>query len=223
MMRRMLWTLWRLFVSWNIGLIGAIIAFFVFDYQFFISFLSGTALMVITSVYMKRKSDKIVAGDLLKEEKEYISSQLKDARKKIKRIGRARFKVRSLVTWNKISRIYSASQKILAAVEQDPQRFRAAQSFFITKLDSAVTMIEKYIYLIHQPVRNAEMNEAIRNAERLLGELAKTAEQELLHILSDDVFDLDVEVKLLKQALDQPAGMNMNCKKEKVKEYERIR
>jgi 5-bromo-4-chloroindolyl phosphate hydrolysis protein len=217
-------TLWRLFVSWNIGLIGAIIVFFVFDYQFFLSFLSGTALMVITSAYMKRKADKIVTSDLLKEEKDYIRSQLKEAGKKIKRIGRARFRVRSLVTWNRISRIYVASQKILAAAEQDPRRFRAAQSFFITTLDSAVTMIEKYIYLVRQPVRSQEMNEAIRNAEELLGELAASTEQELLRILSDDVFDLDVEVKLLKQALEQPKEQNVfNWQTDKEEMYERIR
>jgi 5-bromo-4-chloroindolyl phosphate hydrolysis protein len=223
-MRKVLRTIWRLFVSWNVGLIGAIIVFFVFDYQFFLSFLSGTALMVITSAYMKRKADKIAASDLLKDEKEYIRSELKEARKKINRIGRARFKVRSFVIWNQISRIYAASQKILAAVEQDPRRFRAAQSFFITTLDSAVTMIEKYVYLIRQPVRSQEMNEAIRNAEGLLRELAASTEQELLRILSDDAFDLDVEVKLLKQALEQPKEQNvLQLQREKVEEYERIR
>ncbi|MBA2870310.1 5-bromo-4-chloroindolyl phosphate hydrolysis protein [Anoxybacillus calidus] len=223
-MRKVLRTLWRLFVSWNIGLIGAIIVFFVFDYQFFLSFLSGTALMVITSAYMKRKADKVVTSDLLKEEKDYIRSELKEADKKIKRIGRARFKVRSLVTWNQISRIYAASQKILAAVEQDPRRFRAAQSFFITTLDSAVTMIEKYIYLVRQPVRSQEMNEAIRNAEGLLGELAASTEQELLRILSDDVFDLDVEIKMLKQALEQPKEQNVfHWQRDKEERYERIR
>jgi 5-bromo-4-chloroindolyl phosphate hydrolysis protein len=223
-MRKTLMTLWRLFVSWNIGFIGAVIAFFVFDYQFFLSFLSGTTLMVITFFYMKRKADKVIASDFLKEEKAYIRSQLKETQKKIKRIGRARFKVRSFVMWNKISRIYSNAQKILAAVEQEPRRFRAAQSFFITTLDSAVTIIEKYVYLTSQPVRNQEMNEAIRNTEKLLDELATSTEQELLRILSEDVFDLDVEVKLLKQALEQPhEQMYMNWKKEKEEEYERIR
>ncbi|RAK16599.1 5-bromo-4-chloroindolyl phosphate hydrolysis protein [Anoxybacillus vitaminiphilus] len=223
-MRKALKTLWRLFVSWNIGLIGAIVVFFVFDYQFFLSFLSGTVLMVITSAYMKRKEDKIVASDLFKEEKDYIRSELKEADKKIKRMGRARFKVRSLVIWNHISRIYTASRKILDAVEQDPRRFRAAQSFFITTLDSAVTMIEKYIYLVRQPVRSQEMNEAIRNAEELLRELAASTEQELLRILSDDVFDLDVEVKLLKQALEQPKEENvLQWQRKKEEEYERIR
>jgi 5-bromo-4-chloroindolyl phosphate hydrolysis protein len=173
---------------------------------------------------MKRKADKIVTSDLLKEEKDYIRSELKEADKKIKRIGRARFKVRSLVTWNQISRIYAASQKILAAVEQDPRRFRAAQSFFITTLDSAVTIIEKYIYLVRQPVRSHEMNEAIRNAEGLLRELAASTEQELLRILSDDVFDLDVEIKMLKQALEQPKEQNVfNWQRDKEERYERIR
>lgn len=222
MMKRFFMMLWRLFVSWNVGLLVAVVTFFLFNYQFFLSFLSGTAAMVITSMYMKRRAHRIVAGHLLKEEKEYIRSQLAEARKKWKRIRRTRFNVRSLVMWQKISRIATTVEKMIRAVEQYPHKFRVAQSFFINELDLAVTIIEKYVYLVNQPVRNEEMKEALWKTERLLDELVKSAEQRLLELLSDDVFDLNVETKLLEQSLEQQK-QSATTEWGKEKEYETVR
>ncbi|MBB5323116.1 5-bromo-4-chloroindolyl phosphate hydrolysis protein [Anoxybacillus tepidamans] len=221
-MKRLFMTLWRWFVSWNVGFVTAIIAFFLFDYQFFLSFVSGTAAMLATSVYMKRKARRIVANGLLKEEKDYIRTQLAEAWKKWKRMRRARLKVRSLVMWQKISHISATVEKMIRAVEQHPQKFRIAQSFFIHELDSAVTMIEKYVYLIHQPVRNAEMKEVLRKTEQLLDELIAAAEKRLLEILSDDVFDLQVETKLLEQSLEQQKPLE-SSEWRKERDYETVR
>jgi 5-bromo-4-chloroindolyl phosphate hydrolysis protein len=221
-MKKFFMTLWRLFVSWNVGLIVAIVTFFLFNYQFFLSFLSGTAVMFITSAYMKRKAHRIVASDLLKEEKDYIRTQLMEARKKWKRMRRARLKVRSLVMWQKISRVCTAVEKMMDAVRQHPHQFRAAQSFFMNELDLAVTIIEKYVYLVNQPVRNEEMREALYRTETLLDELVSSAEQRLLEILSNDVFDLKIDTKLLEQSLEQQQqSATMEWRKEK--EYETVR
>ncbi|MCZ0755014.1 5-bromo-4-chloroindolyl phosphate hydrolysis family protein [Anoxybacillus sp. J5B_2022] len=221
-MKRWFMMLWRWFVSWNVGFVTAIIAFFLFDYQFFLSFVSGTAAMLATSVYMKRKAHRIVANGLLKEEKDYIRTQLAEAWKKWKRMRRARLKVRSLVMWQKISHISATVEKMIRAVEQHPRKFRIAQSFFIHELDSAVTMIEKYVYLIHQPVRNNEMKEALRKTEQLLDELVVVAEKRLLEILSDDVFDLQVETKLLEQSLEQQKPLE-SSEWRKERDYETVR
>lgn len=217
MVKRLMMMVWRWFVSWNIGLITAIVAFFSFRYHFFLSFLSGTLAMVVTSIYMKRREQRIVAPDLLKEEKRYIQAELAQARKQWKRMRRARLKVRSLVMWQKISHLSATVEKMIRAVEQQPRKFRLAQSFFLHELDCAVTMIEKYVYLIHQPVRNADMQEALRKTERLLDELVVASEQRLLEILSDDLFALQIETKLLEQSLEQP------LEQRKEQEHESVR
>lgn len=202
-MKQLLQTLWRWFVSWNVGVIVAVTTFFLTDFRFFPSFLSGMGAMLVTSIVMKKRDGRIATGGLLKEEKVYIRSQLHEARKKWKQMRIARFRVRSLVMWQKISRICTAVDKMICAVEQHPHQFRLAQSFFLNELPMAVTMIEKYVYLINQPVRNQEMKEALWKTERLLDEVAASAERRLLEILSNDVFDLQVETKLLEQSLEQ--------------------
>jgi 5-bromo-4-chloroindolyl phosphate hydrolysis protein len=221
-MKRILWTLWRWFVSWNVGFATAVAAFFLSDYHLLVSFASGTAAMLLTSVYMKRKAQRIAAPELLKEEKEYIRAQLSEARKKWKRMRRARLKIRSLAMWQKISHLSATVDKMIQAVEQQPRKFRIAQSFFIQELDAAVAMIEKYAYLINQPVQSDEMKEALRKTETLIGELAASAERQLLELLSDDVFDLQVETKLLEQSLEEhKQAKSVEWREEK--DYETVR
>ncbi|SFA49762.1 5-bromo-4-chloroindolyl phosphate hydrolysis protein [Parageobacillus thermantarcticus] len=220
-MKQLLKTLWRWFVSWNVGVIVAVATFFLADFHFFSSFFSGMGAMVVTSMIMKKRDGRL-AGNLLKEEKAYIRAQLGEARKKWKRMRIARFRVRSLVMWQKISRICAVVDKMIRAVEQHPHQFRLAQSFFLNELSTAVTMIEKYVYLTNQPVRNQEMKEMLWKTERLLDELAASAEQRLLEILSNDVFDLKVEAKLLEQSLEQQKlPETMEWRKEN--DYETVR
>ncbi|AEH47585.1 5-bromo-4-chloroindolyl phosphate hydrolysis family protein [Parageobacillus thermoglucosidasius] len=220
-MKRLLRTLWRWFVSWNVGVIVAVVTFFLADFHFFPSFFSGMGAMVVTSIIMKKRDGRI-AGNLLKEEKAYIRSQLDEARKKWKQMRAARFRIRSLAMWQKISRICAVVDKMIRAVEQHPHQFRLAQSFFLNELPTAVTMIEKYVYLTNQPVRNQEMKETLWKTERLLDELSASAEQRLLEILSNDVFDLKVEAKLLEQSLEQQKlPETMEWRKEN--DYETVR
>lgn len=58
-MKRFIRTIWRWFVSWNIGLFSALISLFAFRLPFFISFLIGVSVGVIYSVYMKKKKRRI--------------------------------------------------------------------------------------------------------------------------------------------------------------------
>jgi 5-bromo-4-chloroindolyl phosphate hydrolysis protein len=221
-MKQLLKTLWRWFVSWNIGVVVAVIVFFLADFHFLPSFLSGMGAMFVTSAMMKRRGHRIAAQEMLKEEKAYIRSQIHEARRQWKQMRRARYRLRSLGMWQKISCMCMIVDKMIRAVEQHPHQFRIAQPFFLNELPMAVTMIEKYVYLTNQPVRSQEMKEVLWKTERLLNELAETAEKRLLEILSNDVFDLQVEAKMLEQSLEQQKlSETMQWRKEN--DYETVR
>lgn len=221
-MKHLLKTLWRWFVSWNIGVVVAVVVFFLADFHILPSFLSGMGAMFVTSAIMKRRNHRITAQGILKEEKTYIRSQLDEARKQWKQMRRARYRIRSLVMWQKISRLCAMVDKMIRAVQQHPHQFRIAQSFFLNELPMAATMIDKYVYLANQPVRSQEMKEALWKTERLLDELVATAEKRLLEILSNYVFALQVETKMLEQSLEQQKlSETMQWRKEN--DYETVR
>ncbi|GMB08035.1 5-bromo-4-chloroindolyl phosphate hydrolysis protein [Thermolongibacillus altinsuensis] len=208
-MKRLLRTMWRWFVAWNVGIAGTLLAFFAFDWPFLLSILFGGGVGYGISFYMKRKEAPTVWKEPLKDERTYRRQQLKEARKKVRRIGQSRFRIRSLAMWYKLSRLYNVCQKMIDAAEQEPSRFRAAQSFFNTTLDSIVTIVEKYVYLTKQPVRNDDIRKAIREAETMIDTMISTAENQLLDMLEGDLFDLETEIKVLKHTLpnDRPLSL----------------
>ncbi|MBB6176474.1 5-bromo-4-chloroindolyl phosphate hydrolysis protein [Anoxybacillus tengchongensis] len=202
-MKRVIRTIWRWFVSWNVGLFSALISLFAFRLPFLISFLIGGSIGIMYSFYMKKK-----------EEKHYPSKddRLKEAKKKVRTIGQSLWRVRSVAMFSKLSRLYSICQKMIEIVEKQPDRLAVAQPFFNTTLDSIVTIINKYIYLMRQPVKNDEIRQAIGEAEQALDLALTKAENQLLDMLEEDLFDLQTEVKLMKHTITAAKPLSLSTK-----------
>ncbi|MEC5186327.1 5-bromo-4-chloroindolyl phosphate hydrolysis protein [Geobacillus thermodenitrificans] len=207
-MKQLLRTIWRWFVSWNVGIIVAVTVFIAADFRFLPSLLSGMGAMWGVSAVMKRRQRRLVA-DVSAEEQAYVRSQLREARVLWKRVRRARFRLRSVAMWQTVSRLSAVVDRIIRAVEQKPHQLRLVQPFFLNEWPTAVEMVEKYVYLSQQPVQNADMAEALRRTERLLGELTQAAERQLLEVLSSDVWSLQTEAKVLEQSLQQPDRLHL--------------
>lgn len=156
---------------------------------------------------MKKKLNKKTEKDITREKQIYQKKELHNAHVKIYKIGKSRFKIRSVHMWQTVTKIYKMLLKMVALVENEPARFRSAQSFFTTYLDSLVMIVDKYALLAAQPVKNHDILLAIKKTEETLEEMASTLENEMLTILESDVLDLDVELNVLKQSLDD-ATMN---------------
>lgn len=202
-MKKFLINAFRIFVSWNAAVISAIILFFAAGHHFWWSALGGVGFYLLTSFLIKRRTNRTTAAGVMKEEKAYVKQQIKEARRKINKIGMSRFKVRSITALQTISKIHTLSKKVLAMVENDASRYRSAQNFFNSYLDSTVTIVEKYTHLASQPVKSKEMYIKIRETEELMTKLSSKMENDLLGILSEDVMTLDVELKLLEQTMEE--------------------
>ncbi|KJE26519.1 5-bromo-4-chloroindolyl phosphate hydrolysis family protein [Geobacillus kaustophilus] len=211
-MKQLLRTIWRWFVSWNAGVIVAVVVFIAADFRFWPSILSGMGAMWGVSAIMKRRHHRLPA-DVSAEEWEYVQSQLREARALWKRLRRARFQLRSMAMWQVVSRLSSVVDRLIRAVEQRPHRLRLAQPFLLNEWPTAVEMVEKYAYLSQQPVQSADMAKALRETEKVLGELTSAAERQLLEVLSNDVWSLQTEAKLLRQSLQQADGLRLPLSK----------
>ncbi|CAM4087313.1 5-bromo-4-chloroindolyl phosphate hydrolysis family protein [Geobacillus stearothermophilus] len=204
-MKQLLRTIWRWFVSWNIGIIVAVTVFIAADFHVLPSLLSGMGAMWGVSAVMKRRHRRL-AADVPTEEQAYVRSQLGEARALWKRLRRARYRLRSVAMWQTVSRLSAIVDRIIRAVEQQPHQLRLAQPFFLNEWPTAVEMVEKYVYLSQQPVQNAEIAAALQQTERLLGELTEAAERQLLEVLSNDVWSLHTGAKMLEQSLHQSSA-----------------
>ncbi|MBW7651184.1 5-bromo-4-chloroindolyl phosphate hydrolysis family protein [Anoxybacillus sp. ST4] len=204
-MKRFIRTIWRWFVSWNVGLFSALISLLAFRLPFPVSFLIGASIGVMYSIYMKKKEKKHVSHRSKDE-------RLKDAKKKVRKIGQSLWRIRSISMFSKLSRLYSICQKMVEIIEKQPDRLAVAQPFFNTTLDSIVTIIDKYIYLMKQPVKNDDIRQAISEAEQALDLALTKAENQLLDMLEEDLFDLQTEVKLVKHTIATEESLSLPTK-----------
>ncbi|AST91815.1 MULTISPECIES: 5-bromo-4-chloroindolyl phosphate hydrolysis family protein [Sutcliffiella] len=187
--------------SFNISVIVFLIALFSSGFQFTISAL--ISLITFFTSYSLLKKKFIPNSNLNKivnKEKKYVAQQMKEAKKKVKEINNARFRVRSIFVFQTINNVYKMSNKVIKMIETEPQRFRDASHFIHQHLDSAAIITDKYVKLVSQPVRDHTIKSSIREAEDGLKSLEKAMERELISILNNDITNLDVELKLIKNS-----------------------
>lgn len=207
-MRKLITTVWRMFVSGMISFGSLFLFFLLFDKEFVPAFFASVAVFVlsmwITGRHYASRSEMPSHSfdvELDKQDRAYIRQNIREARKKLKNIRRLQFRIRSITIWQKTSHLYKVSRRILTIIEEQPYRFRSARNFFSSYLDSTITIMEKYTFLISQPVRNTEMTMALKKTEAMLDDIIAALEEELMQVLSDDVLNLDVEIETMKKSL----------------------
>lgn len=161
--------------------------------------------------------------EMSRSDRKYIKQNLREARRKLKQIRRFQFRLRSLVMWQRTSHLYKIARQIIQIVEREPHKFHQARSFFSAYLDSTLHVLDKYTFLMGQPVRNSEMKETLDKTEQMLDDITVALEQELMQVLSDDVMNLDIELETLRKSISttvQGTMVDMSYEREKVYEYE---
>ncbi|GER66096.1 protein XpaC [Weizmannia acidilactici] len=139
----------------------------------------------------------------------YIRKNLKEADRKIKRLQKTFFSVRSIGTFKLFYDMNKVIRKIHALVKKEPKRFYQAESFYFYHLDSMVELAEKYALLNGQPVKNKKMSDHLQDTEEALKQLGRETEKDLYHMLSTDLDELDFELAYAKHSLERksPSGM----------------
>lgn len=197
-------SLFLLMFSGLVGFISMPIAFFWLNIPFVQSILIGIGIPALTTFWVGGRFlwKRMRNVDPYREEIAYVKHQVKEAKKKVAAIGACRYKVRSLTAWMKIAKLYKLAKGTIKVVEEEPARYREVQAFFTQHLPAAVTLVDRYTFLLKQPVRSIELKESLREAELLLDEMAESCQQVLLDSLSNDMMSLEVERKMLKQSFE---------------------
>jgi 5-bromo-4-chloroindolyl phosphate hydrolysis protein len=84
---------------------------------------------------------------------------------------------------------------------KEPKRFYQAEEFYFSHLDSIVELTEKYSFLSSQPKQNSEMGQSLIETRRTLNELTKVLEEDLYHVISDDLDTLNFEIDVAKHTI----------------------
>ncbi|WHY72976.1 5-bromo-4-chloroindolyl phosphate hydrolysis family protein [Fictibacillus enclensis] len=206
----------KIISGFNTMAIVWLLSFFAFDQSFWLS--SGLAIGGGLAGYwmasMLWNWRLLKKHQLTRGEYKYIQKNLREAKPKIHRLQKTLFSIRDIPTLKQRFELTKITRKIYSMTKREPRRFFQGERFFFTHLDSAVELTEKYAFLSSQPKKNWEIQESLSETRRTLKELTEYIEEDLYHMLSDDMeelnFELDVarhSMKMLKETkLETKAG-----------------
>jgi len=178
-------------------------AFLTFDQTFIMAsvyaLIGGGATYI--SVKELQRLQVLRKNGLSRKEYKYIKSNLKEAKEKINRLGRAFFSVRSISHAKQNIEILKTVRKIYSNTKKEPKRFYQAERFYYKNLDSLVEIAEKYAFLSSQPAKSKEMNASLADTRKTIATIGDSVNKDLHVMLDDDMDTLHFELDVAKQSL----------------------
>ncbi|WP_053368333.1 5-bromo-4-chloroindolyl phosphate hydrolysis family protein [Bacillus sp. FJAT-27245] len=165
-----------------------------------ISIVGGIAAYKTVGMYTN--SQFLKQHRLTRKEYRYIKQNLEEGKRKISRLHKALFSIKNLPSLKQRIDLLRVTKKIYKLTKDEPKRFYKAERFYFSHLDSLIELAEKYAFLSSQPKRNTELELMLHETQRTLDSLADAVEQDLYHIIKDDIDTLDFEIDVAKQALE---------------------
>ncbi|MEK3885876.1 5-bromo-4-chloroindolyl phosphate hydrolysis family protein [Bacillus sp. FSL K6-3431] len=198
------------FLSFLLGMFTAGETFLLWVILFFgfnLSFLSSAGIAVLAGVitffgvkwfgqYQFLKKNNLSRKDYI-----YIQKNLLDAKRKISRLQKAFFSVRTMGTFKQLYELSKLVKRMYTIVNKDPRRFYQSERFFFYHLDSVVELAERYAELAAQPVKNEKMYISLKETQSTLDDLSESIKKDIYHVLSTDVDDLKFELDVAKHSL----------------------
>ncbi|MCJ8006745.1 5-bromo-4-chloroindolyl phosphate hydrolysis family protein [Lederbergia wuyishanensis] len=164
-----------------------------------------TALLVggLTFFGIKLYSDRkfLKKNKLTRKEYVYIQKNLAEAKKKISRLQKAFFSVRTMGAFKQLYELSRLSKRMYTIINKEPRRFYQSERFFFYHLDSVVELSERYALLASQPVKNEKMYISLKEAQSTLEDLSESIKKDIYRVLSADIDDLNFELDVAKHSL----------------------
>ncbi|MDQ1000782.1 5-bromo-4-chloroindolyl phosphate hydrolysis protein [Neobacillus niacini] len=179
------------------------LSYFAFDLTFLassaISLAGGAIVYKITSAVMTSRFLK--KHQLTRKEYRYIKKNLDEAKQKINKLNKSLFSICDLPTIKQRLDVLRITRKIHSMTQTEPRRFYKAEKFYFSHLDSVVELTEKYRFLSQQPKKSHEIDVSLYETRQTLTDLTKALEEDLYHVVSDDLDSLNFEIDVAKHSI----------------------
>lgn len=202
-MKKILWGIFSFFVALCAGFLTTFISLISGSGIFLSLLLGGFIHIGGTWVLFYLLTKKKYPKEMVKQEQNYVTNLLNNAKQKVRKIQLSRFRIKSLAMHQTIGNLTKVANKIITLIEDEPTHYRGANRFFNTDINSAQELTEKYITLSNQPVQTIEVKDALKNCEEALQSLTKSMEKELVELLEDDILYVETESHVIKQSTQE--------------------
>ncbi|MCL6574244.1 MAG: 5-bromo-4-chloroindolyl phosphate hydrolysis family protein [Bacillus sp. (in: Bacteria)] len=194
----------RTFVAVPISMLTWLLCFFPFGLTFWPATAFAIAGGALTNGILSMLMNKhfLNKHQISRKEYRYIKKNLVEAKQKINRLNKNLFTIRDLSSVKQRIDILRITKKIQKMTMKEPKRFYRAEKFYFSHLDSVVELTEKYSFISSQPKKSMEMGQSLIETRHTLDELTKVLEEDLYHVISNDVDNLNFEIDVAKNSIN---------------------
>ncbi|GIN19908.1 5-bromo-4-chloroindolyl phosphate hydrolysis family protein [Siminovitchia fordii] len=198
------------FFSFFLGMLAtaeAVLIWLILFLGFDLGFLPSSGLSILASIltYYGVKSVSnyrfLKKNGLTRKEYAYIQKNLQEAKKKMARLQKSFFSVRTMGAFKQLYELNKLVKRMYSIVHKDPRRFYQSERFFFYHLDSVVEISERYARLAAQPVKNDQIYLSLKETQSTLEDLNESIKKDIYQVLSSDVDDLQFELDVAKHSL----------------------
>jgi 5-bromo-4-chloroindolyl phosphate hydrolysis protein len=179
------------------------ISYFSFDQTYLLS--SGLSiaggLVAYTTASALSTHRFLAKHQLTRREYKFIKQNLEEAKPKIHRLQKTLLTIRDLPSLKQRVELVRVIRKIQSLTKKEPRRFYQAEPFYFAHLDSIVELTEKYMFLLSQPKKNAEITRSLIETKSTLDELKTYIEKDLYDVISNDIEELNYEIDVAKHSI----------------------
>ncbi|MEH7494229.1 5-bromo-4-chloroindolyl phosphate hydrolysis family protein [Neobacillus niacini] len=186
---------------------SAVTIWFLSYFAFDLTFLISSAISLAGAVVVSKITSGVMTSQFLKKhqltrkEYRYIKKNLDEAKQKINKLNKSLFSIRDLPTIKQRIDVLRITKKIQSMTHTEPKRFYKAEKFYFSHLDSVVELTEKYRFLSQQPKKSHEIDVSLYETRQTLTDLTKALEEDLYHVVSDDLDSLNFEIDVAKHSI----------------------
>ncbi len=137
---------------------------------------------------------------------EELQRLLNEARKDLKQIGKAARAITNIKAREDAEALESCGKRILAYLQENPEKISMARRFFTYYLDTAAGLLERYIQMQETGLRTPEISEAMMKTARTLPVLNEVFDRQFTRFMEGELMDVDAEISLLKNTLEMEGG-----------------
>ena len=132
----------------------------------------------------------------LKDADRSLYNKINDAKKQNKEILKLIPKVESNTTRKNLSEIHMTVDRIITAVETNPNKAKRIDNFFDYYLPVLIKIVDRYDEVENQKLISKEGKDFMQKADKMIADTNKAFETILSSLYQKDIMDADAEMKV---------------------------
>ena len=137
---------------------------------------------------------------------EEIRQLLDDAQADLAGIDKAVKEIKPPSVRQDAQALCATGARILAYLEENPDKIKLARRFFTYYLDTAAKLLTRYVDFQETELHSGEVADILQKTAEALPVLNSAFEKQFAHLMQGELLDIEADIELLKSTLKMEGG-----------------